>query len=243
MSLRVAVFILLLCSRLVAAGQSKGVPLMKLPPQTIDLADLKLPSAAQACTSYAIAIGIEAMLRVQKVALDQHFWVQKANGGEACVDPLPDLDRLSRDIDGTYTLDDGRKVTLETHIIAGAPTIPDDTIAPLKRGIPLLFLWKGHAYVLHGVVYDEYVYPNGQRMFQITELKMTDPLAPAKEREISFKTATDDPAEITAIIRVSAGSVEGQSWNRPTEWHKPTNWIPKKEEPQTYPIPTAPPPS
>ncbi len=201
---RTTIAVLIVVTVLSADDKPKGAPLVKLPPKTEDIADIKLPAASQPCTSYAVAIAIEAMLRVQKVPLDQHFWVQRANGGEACIDPLPDLDRLSRAINGTYVLDDGSKVQLETHVIAGAPTSPDDAIAPLRKGIPLLIFWKSHAYLLHGVVYDEYIFPNGQRMFQLMELKMTDPLAPAKEKEVSFKNGTDDPSDIAAVIGVTS---------------------------------------
>ena len=229
MSFRRAAIAVLLVVAALAADKKKGVPLTKLPPQTAAVADLKLPPPAQPCTSYAIAIGVEAMLRVQKVALDQHYWVQKANGGELCIDPLPDLERLSKVINGTYTLDDGRKVALEMHVIPGAPTIPDDAIAPLRDGIPLLVLWKSRVYVLHGIVYDEYIFPNGQRMFQLKELQLTDPLAPAKEREVSFKTGTDDPADISAIIRIQATPINPQPWVRQSPWQRDTNWIPKKQ--------------
>jgi hypothetical protein len=225
---RVLIFALLVAAPL-AADKKKGAPLAKLPPQTVDLAELKMATPAQACTNYAVAVAVESMLRVQKVTLDQHFWVQKANGGELCIEPVPDLDRLTRAVNGTYTLEDGRKITLETLVIPGAPMIPDDAIAPLRKGIPLLVFWKSRALVLHTLVYDEYIYPNGQRMFQLREMKMTDPLAPVKEREVSFVNGTDDPADIAAMVLVTVTPINPQPWNRPTQWQTDTNWIPKKD--------------
>lgn len=226
---RALIFVVLLVVPLAADDKKKmGAPLVKLPPQSVNLVTT-VPNAAQACTNYAIAVGIATMLRVQGVSLDQHFWVQKADGGEVCMDPLPDLDRLTRSINGVYILDDGRKVTLRTQITAGAPRIPDDVIAPLKDGIPLLIFWKSRAYLLHGAVYDEYIYPNGQRMFQFTELKMTDVLAPstpagarrtrvsdppAPRREVSFVNGIDDPSAITAIVRVNVTTVDPRRWNQ-----------------------------
>ncbi len=210
---RALILIALLTVSLAADKKPKGAPLMKLPPQSINVVTT-VASAAQPCTNYAVAIAIATMLRVQNVSLDQHFWVQKANGGEVCLDPLPDLDHLARSINGIYTLEDGRKVALETEVLPGAPRIPDNVMAPLKNGIPLLILWKSRAYVLHGAVYDEYIYPNGQRMFQMTELKLTDILASAKEREVKFTNGTDDPADITAIVRVTATPVDPRRWNQ-----------------------------
>lgn len=210
---RILIAVLLVVATLSADDKKKGAPLVKLPPQSINIVTT-VPDPGQKCTNYAVAIAISAMLRVQNVPLDQHFWVQKANGGEVCLDPLPDLDRLARAINGVYILDDGRKVKLETEVLPGAPRIPDDVIAPLKTGMPLLILWKSRAYLLHGAAYDEYIYPNGQRMFQLTELKMTDVLAPAKEREVKFTNGTDDPADIAAIVRVIATPVDPQRWNQ-----------------------------
>ena len=210
---RALILVLIFVTALAADDKKKGAPLVKLPPQSVNIVTT-VPDPAQRCTNYAIAIAIAAMLRAQNVALDQHFWVQKANGGEVCLDPLPDLDRLARAVNGVYILDDGRKVTLETDVFPGAPRIPDDVIAPLKNGLPLLLLWKSRAYLLHGAAYDEYIYPNGQRMFQLTELKMTDVLAPAKEREVKFTNGADDPADIAAIIRVIATPVDPQRWNQ-----------------------------
>ena len=229
---RRALILALLFAVPLAAEKKKGAPLAKLPPQTVDIADLKVSSPAQACTNYAVAVAVESMLRVQKVALDQHFWVQKANGGELCIEPVPDLDRLARSVNGVYTLEDGRKITLETRVIPGAPTVPDDAIAPLRHGIPLLVFWKSRALLLHTVVYDEYIYPNGQRMFQLREMKMTDPVAPAREREVSFVTGTDDPADIAAMVLVTVTPNNPQPWNRPTQWQTETNWVPGKEKQQ-----------
>lgn len=228
MLLRALIIALLLAAPLAADQKNKGAPLVKLPPQAIDLPAITLSAAAQSCTNYAVAVAVETMLRAQEVALDQHFWVQKAYGGELCIDPMPDFDRFTRAINGTYVLDDSRKIKLEAQIIPGAPTIPDDAIAPLRQGIPLLVFWKSRAYILHGVVYDEYIYPNGQRMFQLRELKMTDLLAPAKQREVSFVNGTDDPADIAAIVLVKVATINGQPWVRQSPWQTDTNWIPKQ---------------
>ena len=195
-------------------AQKKGAPIYKLPQKTVVMEDLKIATPAQPCTNYAVAVAIEAMLKLQQVPLDQHFWVQRLNGGELCVDALPDLDRLTRLVAGAYTLDDGRKINLEVQAIAGSPTSPDQAIGPLSKNLPMLLFWKSRAFVLRGIVYDEYFYPNGQRMYQIRELKMFDPLASAKEREVSFVNGTDDPAEITGLVFVSAAAAPSLPWIR-----------------------------
>jgi len=196
-----------------AQKKTKGAPIYKLPPKTVVVEDIKVSTPAQPCTNYAWAVAVEAMLRVQQVPLDQHFWVQKINNGELCIEPLPDWDRFARLLNGTYTLDDGRKFTLEVQITAGGPT-PDQAIPPLNKGVPILIFWKSRAYLLRGVVYDEYIYPNGQRMFQIREMKLLDPLASAKQREVSFVNGTDDPAEVNAVVSIAATPLTSMPWIR-----------------------------
>lgn len=221
---RVLILALLLAVPLAAGKKPKGTPLAKLPDQTAEIPDFNLPAAAQPCTNYAWAVAVETMLRAQNVPLDQHYWVQKANGGELCIDPAPDLDRLTRALNGIYTLNDGRKVKLETQVILGAPTIPDDAIAPLKHGMPLLVFWKSRAYVLRGAIYDEYIYPNGQRMYQVRELKLLDPLAPPKQREVSFVNGIDDPADIAALVFVTVSNITTQPWQNSQPWQSKTKW-------------------
>ncbi len=221
---RALILALLLALPLAAGKKPKGVPMARLPEQTIDIPSLSLPGAAQPCTNYAWAVAVETMLRAQNVPLDQHYWVQKANGGELCIEPAPNLERLTRALNGNYTLNDGRKVKLETQIILGAPTNPDEAIASLKQGVPLLVFWKSRAYVLRGVIYDEYVYPNGQRLYEVKELRMLDPLAPPKQSEVSFVNGTDDPADIAALVFVTATPISPQPWQTAQPWQTKTKW-------------------
>jgi hypothetical protein len=204
---RLIALLLLLTLPLSADKKHKGMPMTRLPGLKAEIASLKLPEVTQKCTNYAWAVAVGAMLKAQDVPLDQDFWVQKANGGDLCIESLPSLESFTHTIDGSYTLDNGRRVKLKTTVIEGAPNIPDDALAPLKHGIPVLVFWNSRAYVLQGAVYDEFIYPNGQLMYLIRELKMIDPLAPPKERAVSFVNGTDDPAGISALIYVSATTI------------------------------------
>lgn len=203
MRFRSVVAVLLLTLPL-SAQKNKGAPIYKLPQKTAAIEDVKLSTPAQPCLNYAWAVVVEAILKAQQVPLDQHFWVQKISGGELCIDPMPDFERLSRSLTGTFTLDDGRKFTLEAQINPGAPSSVDQTIAPLTKGQPLLIFWKSRAYLLRGAVYDEYIYPNGQFMHQIREMQLLDPLGKGKERELTFVNGTDDPADIQGVVFLTA---------------------------------------
>ena len=209
--------LLALAVPLAAKKKPKGAPLMKLPEQTLELKHFAAATPAQKCTNWAWAVAVEAMLRAQNVPLDQRFWVTKVNYGEICVDAAPDLDQLVKAVNGSYILNDGRHVTLQAALVAGSLD-PDSIILPLRRGLPVLMLWKGRAFLLRGAVFDEYIYPNNQRMFQVRELKLLDPLATGKDRDVSFLNGRDNPADVAGLLSVTATPVERQSWQTKTTW-------------------------
>jgi hypothetical protein len=197
-----------------SAKKPKGAPLMRLQDKHVELAAFWLPTPVQKCTNWAWAVAVEAMLKSQQVTIKQNAWVQKANYGEVCIDAAPAVETLAKVIDGPYVLDDGRHVRLESRHISGAPTIPDDLLAPLRQGHPVLLFWNARALVVRAVTYDEYIYPNGQRMFQIKEMKLVDPLLTGKEREVSFVNGRDNPADIAGVFHVVVVEEKRFEWQR-----------------------------
>ena len=111
-------------------------------------------------------------------------------------------------------LDTLHKVRLQSRFTPGAPTIPDDVIAPLRQGRPALLFWKGRALILYGAAYDEYILPNGGRLFQIRELKLLDPLVSGDKRQLSFVNGTDDPSQIDGIFEVIVTPLNPMPWQR-----------------------------
>ena len=207
--------LLLLLAPLPGLGRKKkGAPLAKLPDQTAEIAQPWLPLAPQKCVNWSWAAGLEAMLHVQHVPLTQNYWVLKVNLGEVCDDRPVTPEALAPYIDGDYALEDGRKVRLQSTVIPGAPTIPDQVIAPLRLGQPVLLFWKGRAFLLYGAVFDEYIYPNGQRMFEVRELKLLDPLAAGKQRQVSFVNGSDDPSQLGGALLVTATFPSQIPWQR-----------------------------
>ncbi len=209
---RTVLFILIAAVPLSAAGKPHGAPLVRLADQTVELKAFWMPTPAQKCTNWAWAAVVEAMLRAQQVTIKQNAWVQKANYGEVCVEGAPTMEALARVIDGNYVLDDGSHVRLQSRYVSGAPSAPGDLIMPLRRGQPLLMFWKSRALVVHGVTYDEYIYPNGQRMFQIKQISLLDPLLSGKEREVLFVNGRDNPADVGGIFRVEVIPEKRQKW-------------------------------
>ncbi len=193
-----------------ADKKPQPVPLLVRPNQSVEIMGMKVPAASQPCANWGWAVAVELMLRAQGVSLDQKFWVTKADGGEACVAELRPMEELARVVDGEYLLDVNRKVRLQAQVTTGAPRVPDELIVRLREGMPLLFLWNGHPFVMYGLVYDEYIGPNNARIFQIREIKLLDPLVNEgdAQRRTSFVRERDDAAQIDGVLSVQATPVE-----------------------------------
>jgi hypothetical protein len=209
-------FVVLLLIAAVAApspaAKKKGIPLLLNVGVMAELPSPPAASVAQKCENWAWAAGVEAILRIQDVPLDQHYWVLKSDGGEVCLESLAPLEQIARVINGEYVLDDSRKVRLEARYAVGSPANLDSIILGLRAGRPALLVWKGHAYILYGVVYDEYISPTGHRFFDIRELKLVDPFYDEDRRLVSFVKDRDDPADIGGTFELTAIPI------LPTDW-------------------------
>ena len=197
----ILVFCLVLC---LSADDRKKLPQSHLiPGQTASIAADKLITAKQRCENWAIAAGLETMLRQQNVALDQDFWVMRFNGGELCsAAPAPEL--LAHVVNNEFVLDDGRHVQLDLQYLSGVPTNIDALIAAIKEQKISLLLLRGHPYYLTGATYDEYVNRDGSRMFIVTELRLANTFA--REPGLTFVKGRDHMDEISAVISVNVTS-------------------------------------
>jgi hypothetical protein len=172
------------------------------PDQTADLpSDVKMVTAKQDCENWALAAGVEGMLRKQNVALDQSFWVMRLNGGELCLDKLPTFDALSQVVNREFVLDDGRHVRLELHFNPGPPVNTDALIAAVRLQQVSLLLWKGHPYYLTGVTYDERIGRDGTRFFELKELRLANTFA--KVPGVTFQKGRDNPEDIAGTLSVA----------------------------------------
>ena len=172
------------------------------PDQIVDLAsDVKLVTAKQDCENWALAAGVETMLAKQNVALDQNFWVMRMSGGELCLDKLPSVETLAREVNKEFVLDDGRHVRLEAHFVSGAPVNVDALIAGLKLQQVSLLLWQGHPYYLTGITYDEHIGADGTRYFTVKELRLANTFA--KQPGATFQKGRDNPEDIGGILSVA----------------------------------------
>ncbi len=196
----VLIFIFLLPLR--ADDKKKASLLYTKPGQTADLDAGKLITAKQDCENWALAAGLESMLKRQEVALDQNFWVMRISGGEVCSPEIPKTEVLTDVVNREFVLESGRHVQLELHYLAGAPANSDALIAGLKKQQLSLLLFRGHVYYLTGATYDEYINRDGSRTFVLTELRLANTFG--HQPGLAFIKGRDDMAEIGGIINVNA---------------------------------------
>lgn len=185
-----------------SAGQKQSQTSYVKPDQRIDLSsDTKLITAKQNCESWALAAGLEAILKGQNVALDQNFWVMRLAGGELCIDDLPTIDAVTKVVNREFVLDDSRHVRLEAHFIPGPPVIVDTVIAGLKLQQLSLLIWRGHPYFLTGITYDEHIGADGTRIFVLKEMRLANTFT--KLPGVTFEKGRDNPDEIQGILSVT----------------------------------------
>jgi hypothetical protein len=205
--MRSVVIALLLLSVLPAfAGKPKPRPtLVKLEPSTEQIKDLIVPVPKQHCPNWAWAAEVEATLLRQHVVLDQTSIILKANGGELCIEKPVDLGEIKKAVEQVFVQPDGSKVQITAVITPGVPNDIGYVIRSVREGQLLLTIWQGRPVVLQAVEYDEYVYPNNQRMFQARKLTFLDP---TQEKFIVFDKATDDLRDFGGMIDIRVGPVE-----------------------------------
>lgn len=204
---RVAILILLAGVSLLAAKKApkKLQQSYQLKPdQTADLKLAKLATAKQSCENWALAAGLESMLKQKGVSLSQSFWVMRLNYGELCAD-LPSIDALAKVVDNDFVLDDGRHVHLELQYTEGAPGEVDSIIAGLQQEQVALLIYRGHPYYLAGATYDEYIGKDGSRLFEIKELRLANTFAGLPG--ITFERGRDDLSEIQGIVTVAVAPI------------------------------------
>jgi hypothetical protein len=202
-SLRITLLLPVLVLALQAAGDDKKKQAYYLKPdQTVDLKSPEIVTAKQRCENWALAAGLETMLRKQNVALDQNFWVMRINYGELCVSRLPAMDDLARIVNHEFVLDDGRHVRLELRYDAGAPTNIGGLLSLLQQQQPAVLLWRGHPYYLTGATYDEHIGRDGTRWYEVKELRLAETFAQLPG--ITFEKGRDRMDEIEGIVTITA---------------------------------------
>ena len=200
-------------SALTALAQSPALQVR--PAQIAEVPAFTAAVAVQKCQNWAWAAALETALRLQQVKLGQRELITKLQGGEVCDDDFRRFEDLPRLVEGEYVREDGSKLRVSASYLAGAPTNVDDLFVALRRGRPLILFWKGHAYLLCGLLYDEFIASDGGRVFVVREMKLRDPYVAAGDKQfVTFVRGTDDPNNIDGLMQVTVTPVEQQPWKR-----------------------------
>lgn len=200
-----------LCAPAFGGKKPKG-PFFESRAGSDKIADIELVRAAQACNNWSWAAAVETLLRREGIPANQNVFIQKAFGGELCVDAL-DLSKLAAVVNGDYTVPAHRKLNVQLRVLLGAPTAPHDIVAAVRAGRPLIFLWRQHAYLINGVAFDEYVSANGSRFFEIRELGLLDPAAEGEDQQAAFIKGRDDMAEIDGTMELVVTPIREVDWS------------------------------
>jgi hypothetical protein len=193
------------------AQKKTSFSLTKVPDQWAQVRGVPEIVADQKCENYAWAASLETILKKENVTLDQKYWIDKLNGGSVCQPSAGSLADLAKLVDGNYILPDGRKFKLQTRYVEGAPTSTDRLLTPLAWGRPYIMWWKQHAYVVDGALWDEYVYPSGQKQLEMREIGLIDTFETGDKRKTKFVAGKDQSTDINGIFEVVITPVESES--------------------------------
>lgn len=208
---------------------------------SVDVTGLKPVFTKQRCENWTWAANTEAALAQQSVVLPQAEIVTRTEGGELCKDDGPDFDTMARNVQGDYPLPEGGSAHVDVLNVTGAPTAVDDLIVAIRQNRPLLMFWRGHGYLLTGLSYDESIAADNGRMFEITELRLLDPMAKPGSQAVTFQRDQDDPKQIEGIMDVKVTLAATQSWAHPEDEYQRNHRSAAERQPATIP-PLAPEP-
>ncbi len=187
-------------AQLAAAFDKKKLTGYQLRPNqeaTVDNPDIEL--AERPCENWIWAAALNRVLKPLDASMGQEYQILRLYGGTVC-SGVKDYAELAQRISHEYRLDDGRRFLLNARFVEGAPTGLDAVIVSLREQRPMMVVWKNHAYLLVGLVYDEYIARDGGRVFQLKEMKLGDP---ANGSVVSYQRDRDDPATIGGLMEIS----------------------------------------
>jgi hypothetical protein len=204
--------VMIFASSLASSGDKKpGFSLTQIPDQKATIRNLPFVVAQQKCENWAWAAGVEISLLKQGVPLRQNFWTDKVNGGALCLDSAGSMESLAKQVEGDYVLPDGRKFRLAVRYTESVPNSSDKIIVPVAMSQPYLLYWRGHAYVVESAVWNEYIYPNGQKYMEIKELTLIDPYESGEKRRVKYDVQTNGTTELGGTFQVIATQLNNDS--------------------------------
>ena len=187
----------------------------KLPKGVIheqEIKDVPTVHANQPCVNYSWAAALEAALASQHADIKQDFWIDKYYGGALCLDEIGSTDSLIKKAEGEYVLDDGRHVELKLEYFAGLPSNSSALILPIMQDEFLIMFVDGKAELLVGAKWDDYLSKRGERLIDLQELHLLDPLLEPEKQKIVIDTSGDDIGKVTGFMKVKVNETHQQYW-------------------------------
>lgn len=191
----------------------------KKPPKgVIHLQEVKDPPevhADQPCDNFSWAASLAAVLASKHVDLKQDFWVDRYYGGSVCLNEIGLPDDLIRKAGGAYTLDDGRHVEINMEYFAGLPSNSSALLVPIMHDDILILFVDGRAELLVGATWDEYLSTRGERMIDLKELHLLDPLQSEDKQKVFLDVTGEDAVRISGFMKVKVVEPHPQYWPTP----------------------------
>jgi hypothetical protein len=140
----------LLIASSLACGQQTAGPTF-LANQEIRVTGLPARAASSTDLSAVLSAALEMIFHDPDVCCGRNSALQAA---ALSTDTLS-LTELAAKIEGKYTLDDGRRITITTEYLPPNAISPSKLLGPMKRNQASLIEWKSFPYVLYGAIFDE----------------------------------------------------------------------------------------
>jgi hypothetical protein len=119
---------------------------------------------------------------------------------------------LIKKAEGEYVLDDGRHVELKLEYFSGLPSNSSVLLLPIMDDELLILFVDGRAELLTGAKWDDYLSKRGERMIDLQELNLLDPLLEGEKQKVILDTSSDDVSKVTGFMKVKATEVHQQYW-------------------------------
>lgn len=207
-SRKAAVLVCVAALCLPAAAQKRKKAPFYVQPGAAAVQDFVMQPAKQACNNYAFAAAAASVLAEDKIQVEQDLLVEKAFGGDLCVDDVSDMQGMMSVVDGEYLLADGGKATV---VSVFNPLITADAVLlGIRNDRPLVLFWKKRAYLVSGASYDEYIGPNNVRNYELKTLTLLDPIAP--DKNAVFDRAKNDLGELEGALSFTVTVQEQVEW-------------------------------
>ena len=179
-------------------------------PGTAQVQNFAVVKPAFECSNWAWAAATQSILALDQVAVDQHDLVQRIFGGELCLDTPLDLEKMGRMVGGIYPVGPKLKMKVVARVIPAGGTISAEALLTgIKRERPMIVFWKSRAYVAVGAAYDEWIGPNGARLWEVKELTLFDPVA---QTTVTFQKGRDDVADLGGAMDYQLMEMRELDW-------------------------------